>query len=70
MTEPIEGFPQDLLERLCKHTTRDRVLETLGAVQITFNVDRDVAVSIIESALKVEEAFSLAGMKVPTDSVN
>lgn len=70
MTEPIEGFPQDLLERLCRHTTRDEVIKTVEEIERSFNLDRPAAVAVIETALKSHEALFLAGLKTPTNSVN
>lgn len=70
MTEPIEGFPQDLLEKLLKFTTRDRVLETVKEVERLYSLDRSGAVQVIQTALRSHEALFLAGLQPPTNSVN
>lgn len=70
MTEPIEGFPKDLLDDLLKFTTRDLVLKTVQEIERRYGLDRASAVQVIQTALRSHEALFLAGLQPPTNSVN
>lgn len=70
MTEPIEGFPQELLEKLLKFTTREQVLKTAQEIERRYGLDRSGAVQVIQTALRSHEALFLAGLQPPTNSVN
>ena len=70
MTEPIEDFPQELLDDLLKFTARERVLETVQEIERRYGLDRAGAVQVIQTALRSHEALFLAGLQPPTNSVN
>lgn len=70
MNKPIEGFPQELLEKLLKFTTREQVLKTAQEIERLYGLDRSGAVKVIQTALRSHEALFLAGLQPPTNSVN